>query len=138
MSEMTMQLVSTGSCRVAHGPSGAILETDLAPEYGGGGRSFSSTDLLAAALGSCILTSLERIADREGLDSRRIWLTVEKNLSTSPKAIRSIAVRIHLPPETTDQQLKKLRKAAQTCVVHESLVPAIAVPILFSRPTDKP
>lgn len=58
MSEFRISLKDKGRCQIRHVFADAEIITDLPPEYGGNGRSFSSTDLVSAALGSCILTSI--------------------------------------------------------------------------------
>jgi putative redox protein len=57
-------------CRLHHGPSGAEIVTDAPPDNQGKGEAFSPTDLLAASLGSCILTILGIYARRKDIDLR--------------------------------------------------------------------
>ena len=77
--------------------AGAEIITDLPPEYGGNGQSFSSTDLVSAALGSCILTPIDNIMEREGFDSKKIRISVIKALSDNSKMIKAISP-VHLTP----------------------------------------
>ena len=63
--------------RAAHGPSGATLETDAPKDNEGKGESFSPTDLLATALGTCMLTVMGIYARRKGWDlaTAERWLS---------------------------------------------------------------
>ena len=55
-------------CRAEHGPSGTTLLTDAPTDNHGKGESFSPTDLVAAALGACMMTIMGIVAERHGID----------------------------------------------------------------------
>jgi hypothetical protein len=50
-------------CTATHGPSGAELATDAPVDHRGRGQSFSPTDLVAAGLGTCMLSGTHGIDD---------------------------------------------------------------------------
>jgi organic hydroperoxide reductase OsmC/OhrA len=54
-------------CASVHGPSGTELSTDAPVDNQGRGESFSPTDLVATALGTCMLTTMGIVAKRHGL-----------------------------------------------------------------------
>ncbi len=136
MSRFTLDLCEKGRCRIRHDLAATEIITDLPPEYGGRGRSFSSTDLISAALGSCILTSIDTILEREGFDSKKLKVSVEKSLSQKPKMISAIALTIFYPDKLNELLLQKLERAAAACPVKRSLHEGIAVSIRFV--TGKP
>ena len=70
-------------CRVIHGPSGTLLSTDAPKDNQGKGESFSPTDLLAAALGSCIITTMGIVAKRHALDLKGAKVTVVKEMTVT-------------------------------------------------------
>jgi putative redox protein len=51
-------------CAAEHEPSGMTLSTDAPHDHDGRGETFSPTDLLATALGTCILTVMGITAKR--------------------------------------------------------------------------
>ncbi len=118
-------------CFVEHLPSGARLEVRTAPEYGGPGGAFSATDLLAAALGSCIATSLAPVASRHGIAPESLSLLVVKELRNAPKRVGRIAIIVRLPRAVEPLLLRKLERAAASCPVHRSLSGEVTVEVRF-------
>jgi uncharacterized OsmC-like protein len=49
-------------CEATHGPSGTTLLTDAPVDKHGKGESFSPTDLVATALGACMMTIMGIVA----------------------------------------------------------------------------
>jgi putative redox protein len=121
MSKFTVTLKSPERCQIKHELAGAEIETDLPPEYGGQGRSFSSTDLVSAALGTCTITSIGKILEREGYDPKLLKIEISKELSQSPKMIKAIKLKVIHPKTFKEDLLKKLRKTTNSCPVKRSL-----------------
>lgn len=122
-----------GSCEVVHS-SGAKIITDLPPEFGGAGESFSATDLLAAALGVCIATNIDTVADRHGIPLEALSLTVEKTLSQEPKRLDALSVVVRSAVAIPEEVLLRLKRAASHCIVHCSLHPDVDVSVTFEEP----
>lgn len=118
-----------GRTRIVHESTGTQITTDVSPEFGGGGSTFSSTDLVAAGLGSCISSSLEVLAERRKIPLDAISITVDKKLGTEPKRISRLAVTITLDIPADTKVAKLFERAAHTCTVHRSLHPDIEAPI---------
>lgn len=131
MSVILIRSLSEGRCRVEHQSSGAQIETDLPPEYGGSGRSFSATDLLAAALGVCIATNIDSVAVRHHVPLDALTVRVKKELSQSPKRVASLEVTISVAAYLSSAVLARLERAASSCTVKRSLHPEVAVTVRF-------
>jgi len=127
MSSLTVRLLGPGECEVVHEQSLARLRTDAPPEFGGRGRSFSATDLLAAALGACVATSIDGVAIRHGVPLSEIEIRVDKELGVSPKRVSRLTVTIFVPAPTPSDVIGRLHHAAASCVVHRSLHPSLEV-----------
>jgi putative redox protein len=120
-------------CKAIHGPSGAELNTDAPIDNQGRGESFSPTDLVATALGTCMLTVMGIMARTLNLDIAGTTATVEKQMTAAPpRRIESLAVKIHVPHALSAEDRLKLERAAHTCPVHKSLHPDIQTPIEFT------
>lgn len=120
-------------CKAVHGPSGAELNTDAPADNQGRGENFSPTDLVATALGTCILTVVGILARTLRIDITGSTATVEKEMSsTAPRRISSLTVKIHVPQALSCENKQKLERAAHTCPVHKSLHPDIHMSIEFT------
>lgn len=120
-------------CNAVHGPSGTELNTDAPKDNQGRGESFSPTDLVATALGSCMLTIMGIQARTLNIDIAGSTATVEKEMTPAPpRRIQRLAVRIHVPHAVSAENQQKLERAAHTCPVHKSLHPDIEIPIEFT------
>lgn len=120
-------------CAAVHGPSGAVLPTDAPRDNLGLGEAFSPTDLVATALGTCVITTMAIVAKRKGLDLPGLTADVEKHMTTEgPRRIAKIVTRlaIPLPPDHPDRPV--LEAAAHACPVHKSLHPEVEKDITFS------
>lgn len=120
-------------CKAVHGPSHAELNTDAPVDNQGRGESFSPTDLVATALGSCMLTVMGILARTLKIDISGATATVEKEMSAAaPRRIQSLTVKIHVPHALSTEDRQKFERAAHTCPVHKSLHPDIHIPIEFT------
>ncbi|HVT57594.1 MAG TPA: OsmC family protein [Thermoanaerobaculia bacterium] len=123
----------TGKLKTAmtHGPSGVDLATAAPLDNQGDGSSFSPTDLLAAALASCMVTTMAIVAERDGVDLSGVTFHVEKEMAANPRRVGKLPVRIHLPARLPAAERRKLEQAANSCPVHHSLTPEIEKEVLF-------
>ena len=121
-------------CEATHGPSGAKISTDAPKDNHGKGEAFSPTDLVGAALGSCMVTIMGIMAKRNNLAIEGTTVHVVKEMSTDlPRRIGSLSVTIRVPngSKLSIEDRKKLESGAHTCPVHKSLHPDIQTPIEF-------
>lgn len=117
-------------CEATHGPSGAVVATDAPVDNEGKGESFSPTDLVATALGTCMLTIMGIVARRHEIDLVGTTVTVAKHMATEPvRRIGRLPVTIRLAKPVTPEQRALLERAALTCPVHKSLHPDIEIPV---------
>ncbi|MGD1278515.1 MAG: OsmC family protein [Tepidisphaeraceae bacterium] len=120
-------------CTARHAPSGATITTDAPRDNKGKGEVFSPTDLVAAALGTCILTIMGIQARRMDVDLRGSTVIVTKEMTPNvERRIARLGVTVSVPVILTAEQKQKLEHAAYTCPVHKSLHPDIQMPITFN------
>lgn len=119
-------------CTAKHEPSGRELATDAPVDNQGKGESFSPTDLIATALGTCMSTILAIAAEKNGLNVAGMTVKVSKEMSKdAPRRIVALPSEVHIPlPENTPLRAI-LENAALNCPVHKSLPPEIERPTKF-------
>ena len=119
-------------CVAIHGPSGTTLITDPPVDNQGKGESFSPTDLVATALGSCMATIMGIFAERHSIDLRGMAVRVRKEMITAPvRRIGKLAVEIRVPLAKDHPHREALERTALSCPVHQSVHPDIAMPVEF-------
>jgi putative redox protein len=123
-------------CVATHGPSGVTLTTDAPVDNQGRGESFSPTDLVGTALGSCLLTIMGIVAQRGNLDITGTRIHVVKEMVQQPvRRIGQLAVTITIPADKAAKlsasDRSKLETAARACPVHQSIHPDVQMPIEF-------
>jgi uncharacterized OsmC-like protein len=119
-------------CDLVH-PDGAKIRTDAPKDIGGDASAFSPTDLVAAGLASCILTTIAMYAERHNLDITGASATVEKHMTTppAPRRIGRLPVVVTLPASVPAEMRERLERVGHTCPVHASLHPDVEKPIEY-------
>ncbi|MFN0128462.1 MAG: OsmC family protein [Verrucomicrobiales bacterium] len=119
-------------CEATHQPSGAVIATDAPVDNQGRGEAFSPTDMVAAALGTCMLTTMAIVARRKGIDLPGASVEVEKHMTTEgPRRIARLVTRIAIDLPPTHPERPVLEAAAHACPVHRSLHPDVQKDIEF-------
>jgi len=116
-----------------HLKSGKEILTDAPTDNKGKGEAFSPTDLVGAALTSCMMTIMGQVADREGIILKGLKAEVVKIMAASPRKIAEIQITFTHPGlNATDVQKQKLHNAAHTCPVALSLSDSIKQTVVFN------
>ena len=131
---MISKVLYEGSLRTkaVHIASGSTIVTAAPTDNNGKGEAFSPTDLVATSLASCMLTIMGIIAERDGIDLKGAHAEVKKVMSSNPRRISKVGIKIHLnghlinPPDRD-----RLERAARHCPVGGSLHPEIEEEVIF-------
>ena len=115
-------------CRAEHGPSSTELLTDAPVDNQGRGASYSPTDLVATAVGTCMMTIMGIYADRHELDLTGSRITIRKHMTTEPpRRIAKVEVHFEVTGQLNDRHREGLVRAAEACPVARSLHPDIVL-----------
>jgi len=129
---ITGRYIGNLKMELEHGPSGSRLVTAAPTDNMGDGSSFSPTDLVAAAIGACMITTMGIVATRHGIELGATHFRVEKHMTTeAPRRIAALPVAIHAPAAWTAEQRQLMERTAHTCPVHRSLIPEVDKPVVF-------
>ena len=119
-------------CDAVHGPSGVHVQTDAPKDNEGKGESFSPTDLVATALGTCMATIMGIYARRKEIPIEGMKVKVGKVMSTdAPRRIIRLETIIDVPISSSHPEISALERAAHSCPVHQSLASEMEKPITF-------
>lgn len=123
-------------CTLVHQPSGTTIFTDAPADIGGKAETFSPTDLVAAALVSCMATTLAVFADRKGWDFTGMRFEVVKEMQPAPeRRIYRLPVQVWMPINLSTSDRGLCERVIVTCPVHKSLHPGIEIPLIIHWPS---
>ena len=115
-----------------HLSSGETIITDAPIDNKGKGEAFSPTDLVAAALGSCMITIMGIAAQKHDIDISGTSASVKKIMGSNPRKIDEVVIDINMNNHLNENDRKRLERAALSCPVHKSLHPDLIKTIRFS------
>jgi len=106
-----------------HLTSGQKIITDAPVDNKGKGEAFSPTDLIASALGSCMLTIIGITAESRNIDISGARAEIEKVMGSNPRSITQIIINIYFQITLIKREKQLFEKSALSCPVHRSLHP---------------
>ena len=131
---ITIETIYEGDLRTRarHIHSGMEQITDAPLDNNGKGQAFSPSDLLAASLGSCMLTIMGIAARTHGFNIDTTRIQILKIMAPSPRRVVEVQIKFLMPEiKYSMQERKILDLAARTCPVALSLHPDIKQTIEF-------
>jgi len=132
---MTSTIVYDGNLRTiaTHLQSGTVIETDAPLDNQGKAERFSPTDLVATALGTCMMTIMGIKARDMNINLVNTKIDIKKLMKSDPRRIGGIDLTFSFPDELqlTEKERTILERAAHTCPVIYSIHPEIEVNVAF-------
>lgn len=131
----SIRLEYKGELRVyaEHVKSGVTTHTDAPIDNQGKGESFSPTDLLCTALGTCMLTIMGISANTHNFNIDGTKVRVTKIMKSDPRRVGEVIVEFDMPEISySDKQKEILRLAAENCPVAKSLHSELKQTIKFN------
>lgn len=131
----TIKTIYLGDLRTEniHVQSGNTVMTDAPLDNRGKGEFFSPTDLLATALGSCILTIMGIRARDNGIDLEGTEVEVTKIMASDPRRVSEVVMEFNFPCRHYPEELKRMvESVAGISPVPLSLHPGLKQTIRFN------
>ena len=133
---MTSQIIYKSGLRTSatHLQSGTTIETDAPSDNQGKGERFSPTDLMATALGTCMITTMAIKANTLNVDLEGTRVDVTKIMVSDPRRIGKLVAHLFFPTHLNldDKTKEILERTARTCPVERSLHPDIQLDMEFN------
>ncbi len=115
-----------------HVASDNTIITDAPVDNNGKGEAFSPTDLVCAALGSCMMTIMGIVAERNNINIEGTEIETTKIMASEPRRIAEIVLNFKMPSQDyTAKEKAMLENAARSCPVALSLHPDVKQTINF-------
>ena len=124
-----------GGLRVSstHLASNTEIITDAPVDNNGKGESFSPTDLVATALGTCMITVMGIYAEKNGILMPNVYSRTNKVMSSTPRKISKLKIEIIFGDNQLSEVEKQcLKDVALNCPVDKSLHPDLKQEIEFN------
>jgi uncharacterized OsmC-like protein len=136
--EHQIELIYSGELRTwsTHLKSGDDIITDAPLDNQGKGAAFSPTDLVASALGSCMLTIMGITANTQNINIDGTYAKVKKVMSEEPRRISEIHLDMTFIHPVSEKHRMILERAAHHCPVSKSLHPDLREVVTFHYPEE--
>ena len=120
--------------RAIHLASGTEILPDAPIDNQGKGEKFSPTDLVATAIGSCMLTIMGIAGNVHNINIDGALVRVEKIMGKDPRKIDQINLEIIFKSSVSNKDKIILERAAKHCPVAKTLEGNIEENIKFIYP----
>ncbi|MAY83274.1 MAG: osmotically inducible protein OsmC [Flavobacteriales bacterium] len=130
MNQIQGKYIDNLRCEMVH-PSSTVIRTDAPKDNRGEGKFFSPTDLVAAALGSCMLTIIGIRARDKGINIGNPDFEIVKHMQSNPRKISKIEVKIKFFSELNEDERAYLENEGRKCPVALSISEEIEQDISF-------
>ena len=131
---ITVKTTYVGHLRTeaTHLKSGKIIYTDAPADNHGKGEAFSPTDLVANALGSCMISIMAIKSKDLNVDLVGSTIEITKVMQPEPRKIAKIIVVLNMPITVDEKTKVILERVAMNCPVLLSLNADIEKDVTFN------
>lgn len=131
---MTSKVTYLGELRTSsvHLQSGTEILSDAPTDNHGRGEAFSPTDLLANALGSCMVSIMAIKSKDLNVNLEGSTVEVTKIMQPEPRKIAKIVIVMNMSVAVDEKTKTILERAAMHCPVLLSLNPDIEKDVTFN------
>ena len=130
----TIETIYLGDLRTeaTHVASGNKIITDAPVDNNGKGEYFSPTDMVCAALASCMLTIMGISAKNHGFDIDGTRVKIDKIMAANPRRIAEIRIEMDMPHDYDEKHKRIIELAAKECPVTNSLGTDVKKTLIFN------
>ena len=115
------------------------LLTDVPASMGGQDRAPTPPELFVASLGTCVGALVAQYCGRSGVDASDMTVDVAFSKADQPTRLTDIQIAINMPNATCQDREAAIRRVAEHCPVHETIVTLEAIRFtVYDRENPKP
>lgn len=98
------------------------IVVDVPPSMGGKDRGPTPPELFVASLGSCVGAFVAQYCGRSGVDAQDMTVDVTFDKADNPTRLINLKVHVDLPHGECADRERAIRRVAEHCPVHETIV----------------
>jgi putative redox protein len=110
-----------GGMKLVARDNGLEVVCDQPEDQGGENSAMTPTQLLVASLAMCVGTYLLFFARRHDIPTEGMRIETEYQTAEDPHRVGAIQVTVHMPAPVSDHHRAALQRAADGCLVHNTL-----------------
>lgn len=99
----------------------ATVVVDRPAAKDGDANVFRSVELLLASLGTCMVGTMLSFAEDEGIPVEDVRVELKPLVALNPERVSKIRMTMHLGGDLSQEQMDRLKAAAEQCKVHNTL-----------------
>jgi uncharacterized OsmC-like protein len=111
--------------------------TDQSERAGGADTAPSPTELISAALGSCVALYVHQFCESRRLPHDGMRIEVLPVYAASPSRIARLELTVRLPQELPAHALEMLERVVRSCPVHNTLAHGASVSVAIEPSVDE-
>ncbi len=106
---------------VAHHRGHAVV-TDQVVEQGGDDSAVTPAEMFIASMATCPMVYVLAFAERHSITVEGLTADVDYEIVDNPRRVGRMTIRIHLPAPVSEEHRAALQRAAEQCLVHNTLL----------------
>jgi putative redox protein len=103
--------------------------SDLSIDDGGGDKGLSPSEMMVAAIGSCMALMVDQYCRKQGYLDGSVEVNSTYEMTDQPNRISAITIDLELPRDVPEEKKKIIKKLAIECPVHQTLLGPLDIDI---------
>ena len=108
-----------------------VIISDQPLSGGGTDKGLTPVEIYASSLGSCVGVFIRSFAERHGIKTEGMKITVNFENREKPHRIGFVEVSVKMPEAVPEDKMAAIKRVAETCTVHNSMTHPAEIIVKF-------